>query len=117
MAGEASQAAKVGVGTDSALEADATDAHAGLVLGADGTVAVDAGVQNIGVAHCLVERGHILIVEDGHEAVARVGFGGRRNAVGTVVPVGTVDALVADAVDGAVALVAKSSMADVAAGG
>ena len=45
MAGEASQAAKVGVGTDSALEADATDVHCMLVLGIDGTVAVDARVQ------------------------------------------------------------------------
>ena len=107
--------AKVGVGIDSALEAGATDAHCVLVLGADGAVAVDARVQDIGVAHRLVERGHIL-VDGGHEAVAGVDFGGQPNAAGTVVPVGTVDALVADAVDVAVAL-KKSGVTDVATGG
>ena len=69
------------------------------------------------MTHRLVERGHILVVEDGHEAVAGVDFGGQSDAAGTVVPAGTVDALVADAVDVAVALVTKSGVTDVATGG
>jgi hypothetical protein len=92
--------AEVSVMADSTLVADALNVGNVLLVPTQGTVAVDTIV-----AVTTVKRlGQRLI--DGHKAMARVDVLGAFNAVGAIVPVWAVQALVTDTIDEFVAPIA-----------
>ena len=101
--------AEVGVVADSALVSDALNVRQVLLVLAQRSIAVDAVVAVAGVERL----GQRLV--DGHEAMTGVDELGVLDALRAEVPVGAVQALVADAVDELVAAIADSRVADIAA--
>jgi hypothetical protein len=101
--------AEVCVMAYSALVASALDVGKVLLVLAERTIAVDAvmaATAGEGLSEGLV---------DGHEAVTRVNDLGALQALRAVVPVGTIQTLVADTVDELVASIAHCIVACVAA--
>jgi len=99
--------AKVCVVADGTLVADAFNVGQVFLVFAERPVTVDAVVA-VGAAHWLSQR-----LVNGNEAVAWVNEPGILYTIGTVVPIRTVEALVANAINELVTAIADGRVADI----